>query len=237
MDGSYLDSLLGPQLRPGDRVRVVSGEHKDKTGTIAVIEPRDDGRQWAKVTRPVEVNGKTRNGSAWFPLADLDFVGGGATPSIAPTSKSAMQPESLPDLPLEASGEVAPPLDLPGFGTSAEGCPPPVEVQPPPTWRGDPLQGAIANQFEPDTSSIEGAIATLESLCATLAQTALTDCWIESWQRKTAVRYRLHRHGQKGAEYISAQDAATIGERIAAGRKLKALRAAIAILREHHDPS
>jgi len=190
----YLDSLLGPQLRPGDRVRVVSGEHKDKTGTIAVIEPRDDGRQWAKVTRPVEVNGKTRNGSAWFPLANLDFVG----------------------------GEVSPPLDLPGFEVSAEGCPPPVEVQPPPTWRGEPLQGAIA---------------TLESLCATLAQTALTDCWIESWQRKTAVRYRLHRHGQKGAEYISAQDAATIGERIAAGRKLKALRAAIAILREYHDPS
>lgn len=217
MDSSYLDSLLGPQLQPGDRVRVVSGEHKDKTGTIAAIEQRE-GRQWAKVTRPVEVNGKTRNGSAWFLLADLDFVGGGVPPSNKPDA----EPESLPDLPLKLSGEATPPLALPEFGVNMEGCPPPLEVQPPPAWRGDPLQGAIA---------------TLESLSAALAQTALTDCWIENWQRKSAMRYRLHRHGQKGAEYISAQDAATIGVRIAAGRKLKTLRAAIAILREHHDPS
>jgi hypothetical protein len=83
----------------------------------------------------------------------------------------------------------------------------------------------------------------LERQCTKLRSTALTDCWLKSWFRKNkdgkvlSEYHRLHFGAATGKkpEYVDAEDVPVLQERIANGRKLKALKAAIAILQSERE--
>jgi hypothetical protein len=82
-------------------------------------------------------------------------------------------------------------------------------------------------------SDLEVAIAALETVCTHLSSTALTDCWIETWQRGTGHRYRLHYRTGVGLppRYLQPKEVPDLQRRIDQGRQLKILQAAIGVMR------